>query len=243
MLLSPTERPFELLKLIRDGVIKNTSELKKVALKSNYPLDPFVENLEKIGFITISHRGDLTPTPRLSRIFQGLGVSLTQLSPFTSNSIVVSPEFGVPHNPLLKADVIVVMPFSDNLRPVYEDHIKALIRELDLTVSRADDFFSATSIISDIWNSIYASKIVIADCTGRNPNVFYEIGIAHTLGKPVILLAQSEDDIPFDIQHIRALIYAYTPGGMKDLMGKLKISIQHEISRSKSLLDLLKDSL
>jgi hypothetical protein len=39
----------------------------------------------------------------------------------------------------------------------------------------------------DVWNSIYSSSIIIADCTGRNPNVFYELGIAHTLGKPVIL--------------------------------------------------------
>jgi hypothetical protein len=55
---------------------------------------------------------------------------------------------------------------------------------LGITSTRADDFFAANSIISDVWNAITDAKVLVADCTGRNPNVFYELGIAHTLGSP-----------------------------------------------------------
>jgi hypothetical protein len=48
------------------------------------------------------------------------------------------------------------------------------------------------------------SRVVICDCTGRNPNVFYEIGIAHTLGREVILITQNPEDIPFDLRHLRS---------------------------------------
>ena len=67
-----------------------------------------------------------------------------------------------------------------------------------------------TSIIDDICNSILGADVVVADCTGQNPNVFYELGIAHTLGKDVILLTQSIDDIPFDISHLRFIEYENT---------------------------------
>ena len=67
----------------------------------------------------------------------------------------------------------------------------------------------------DVWEGIYGARAVIAECTGRNPNVFYEIGIAHTLGKPVILTTQTTEDVPSDLRNIRYIHYQYTPPGMK----------------------------
>jgi hypothetical protein len=83
--------------------------------------------------------------------------------------------------------------------------------------------------MSDIWAAICAARIVIADCTGRNPNVFYEIGIAHAVGKPVVLITQDVNDIPFDISHIRYIIYEYTAAGMKLLKKKLEETIKTEL--------------
>ena len=83
----------------------------------------------------------------------------------------------------------------------------------------------------NIWSAIYASHLVIADCTGRNPNVFYEIGIAHTLGRPVILTAQNNDDVPFDIRHIRYIHYNLTPRGIKEFEDRLRKTIQHELEK------------
>ncbi len=122
------------------------------------------------------------------------------------------------------------MPFMSEQRPVFDDHILAVVRKLRLKAKRADDFFSVNSIMEDIWSGINAAKVVIADCTGRNPNVFYEIGLAHTLGKPVVLIAQSNEDVPFDLKAIRYIEYQYTPPGMR----------QFEITLKRTLDDVLK---
>ena len=72
---------------------------------------------------------------------------------------------------------------------------------------RADDIYSDGIVIEEIWERICAAQFLIADMTGRNPNVFYEIGLAHALGKHVIILAQSEVDVPFDLRHRRVILY------------------------------------
>jgi nucleoside 2-deoxyribosyltransferase len=66
-----------------------------------------------------------------------------------------------------------------------------------------------------------SASLTVADCTGRNPNVFYEIGLAHALGKPVILITQNSEDIPFDVTHIRYIQYEFTPRGMERFEQKL----------------------
>ncbi len=121
---------------------------------------------------------------------------------------------GKPENKYIY-DVFVLMPFAEDLRYVYDDHIKDIIKNLNLSIARADDFFSNNTIMNEIWSAIYYSKIIIADCTGKNPNVFYEIGLAHAIGKQVILMTQNPDDVPFDLKHIRYIYYNNTPRGMK----------------------------
>ena len=81
--------------------------------------------------------------------------------------------------------------------------------------------------MADVWAVVYQSRVVIADCTTRNPNVFYEIGMAHTVGKPVILITQNEDDVPFDLRHIRYITYEYTPPGMVSFEASLTKTIQN----------------
>jgi hypothetical protein len=93
------------------------------------------------------------------------------------------------------------MPLCIELKPVFDDHIKPVCERLSRSVSRADDFSNAQAIMADVWGAIKNAKVIIADCTGRNPNVFYEMGIAHTLGKQV-LLSQKTEDFPFDVRHI-----------------------------------------
>ena len=115
--------------------------------------------------------------------------------------------------------------------------MKTVAEKLNRSIARADDFFTAGSVISDIWDGINAAKIVLADCSGRNPNVFYEIGMAHTLGKPVILTAQKKDDIPFDVQHIRAILYDFTPRGMQDYEENLFATLDLELNRRRSSLE------
>ncbi len=142
---------------------------------------------------------------------------ITIQTPYLSNiaphiNVNTSPIFGLPpEDTQYNCDIFMVMPFSDTLTHVYSDHIRPLAQALDLTIKRGDDFFSQRMIISEIWGAIFAAKVIIADCTGRNPNVFYEMGIAHTLGKKIITITQNKDDIPFDLQNYRYIPYKDHP--------------------------------
>ena len=113
----------------------------------------------------------------------------------------------------------IVMPFGpEELTDVYDYFVKPTIEtNCGLRCERGDDVFGSNVIMDDIRRSIERARIVVADLTGRNPNVFYEVGIAHTLNKEVLLLSQSMSDVPFDLRHRRVLVYDYTPKGCKKL--------------------------
>jgi len=118
----------------------------------------------------------------------------------------------------------VVMPFGDqDLQVVYEDFVKpVLVDGCHLHCERGDDVFGSNVVMDDILKSIGTADVVLADLTRKNANVFYEVGICHALGKPVLLLAQSIEDVPFDLRHRRVLLYEYSPRGCKRLEGMLK---------------------
>jgi len=99
-----------------------------------------------------------------------------------------------------------MMPFDANFTRVYES-ISLAADGVQLRCKRADDIWENTAIIQDVVSLINRSRVVVCDCTGRNPNVFYEVGIAHTLGREVILITQNESDIPFDLRHLRYIKY------------------------------------
>jgi hypothetical protein len=112
----------------------------------------------------------------------------------------------------------VVMPFGDaTLNIVYEDIIRPIIDNCGLACERGDDVFGSNIVMDDIRASIEAAAVVVADLTGRNANVFYEVGIAHAINKPVLLMAQSIEDVPFDLRHRRVLLYEYSLRGGKRL--------------------------
>lgn len=132
----------------------------------------------------------------------------------SQNAVRAVPIFGkpLPRESYDFAQVFVAMPFADALTPVYENHILPVCKGLNLTCKRGDDFTSSGAIMHEVWSAIYHAKICIVDCTNRNPNVFYELGLAHTIGRPTVLIAQSFSDIPFDIRHLRTIIYDYAAG-------------------------------
>lgn len=140
--------------------------------------------------------------------------------------------FGPPQRMRKRAQLFVLMPFLDELQPVYEDHIMKVGKRCGLSVARADDFFTHGTVMSDIWSAINQSDLIVADCTGRNPNVFYEVGLAHALGKATILTVQDRSDIPFDLQHIRVLQYSYNPRGMQEFEEALEETIRGVIAES-----------
>lgn len=120
----------------------------------------------------------------------------------------------------------ILMPFATAFRDVY-NAIRLAISDADLTPKRADDEFLTRASLERILRGILEAEVVIADMTGRNPNVFYEVGIAHATKENVVLLAQSiKDDVPFDVQHIDHLEYVATREGLKRLRSQLTAIIK-----------------
>lgn len=101
----------------------------------------------------------------------------------------------------------VVMPFSNTFKSEYEKVIIPAIEENDIKCVRGDEIYSKQRIMDDIWNSLRNCKIVVAELTGKNPNVMYEVGLAHAIGKPVIIITRNEQDVPFDLKDLRYLYY------------------------------------
>lgn len=102
--------------------------------------------------------------------------------------------------------VAVMMPFSPQFTPVYQA-LREAVESMGLRCFRADDIWENHNIMDDVLSLIWRARIVIADLSDKNPNVFYEAGIAHTLGRDVIQIAQSMDDVPFDLRAVRTLTY------------------------------------
>jgi len=101
----------------------------------------------------------------------------------------------------------VLMPFGGWLDDYYETIYTPAIEAGGLDAHRADDLFRPSTIVNDIWAYTRRAKLLLADLSGRNPNVFYELGLAHALAKPVILVAASMEEIPFDLRALRIIIY------------------------------------
>ena len=99
------------------------------------------------------------------------------------------------------------MPFQEPHVEYFTGIIAPAAREAGLIAFKADDIYGTAPIIQDIWSQIWGARAVIADVTGKNPNVNYELGICHALGVPTVLISQSINDVPFDYRHIRCIIY------------------------------------
>jgi hypothetical protein len=164
---------------------------------------------------------------RFFQIQRALGFSLTEISSLTDKSIVVTPVFDRPRHK--KNDVFVIMPFRPDNQEIYEI-ISVCCKKFDLSVARGDDIFGASHIMQDIWSLVVFAKVIICDCSHKNPNVFYEPGIAHTVGKPVILLTEKEDDIPFDLRHWRSIRYGSDKAALSNaLMSSIQAILAGQI--------------
>lgn len=124
--------------------------------------------------------------------------------------------------------VAVMMPFSMEFNSVYEA-IKQATLKCSLRCFRADDIWDDTTIVQDIFSLIFRAQVVIVDFTGKNPNVMYETGIAHTLGKHVVPVSQNLEDVPFDMRHHRVLKYLPNVEGLTKLTSDLSAKL-HQVS-------------
>ena len=120
----------------------------------------------------------------------------------------------------------VLMPFAEQYREVYQEVYRPVCDRAGLDCWRVDEIARPGSITRDIVEGILDADVIIADLTSRNPNVFYELGIAHSVGNKTIMTAQVLSDVPFDIANYRVLLYEQTIKGSKKLAVELERAIQ-----------------
>jgi len=111
------------------------------------------------------------------------------------------------------AKVFVVMQFTPPYNELYSDVIVPVCNDLGLNSVRADETYGPGLIIADIAREIIEAKVIIADITPPSPNIYYEVGYAHALNKPTILIAEKPIQLPFDVSPFRVLFYENTIAG------------------------------
>ena len=129
--------------------------------------------------------------------------------------------------------VALMMPFDERFNRVCKA-IKSAAKSLSLNCERVDDIYENSVLVQDIFTLIFKASIIVCDCSDKNPNVLYETGIAHLLGRSVILIAQNLDDIPFDLRHHRIITYLNNSEGLRTLKKALT-------SRMKTLMGKVED--
>ncbi len=164
-------------------------EFKQVFLESLETAQLLAKHGEKLRVIDVSAEGDATTTAtgtasdRLKRLGKSVNVSATD-------------------------SCFVMQPFAAPLGDYYEKVFKPAIEKAGLKPVRADaEIFGTGKIMDQVFQGIVAAKVLVAELTTRNPNVFYELGVAHALKKPVVLVSAREEDVPFDLHHIRVIYY------------------------------------
>ncbi|KAA6232498.1 hypothetical protein FP507_04915 [Chlorobium phaeovibrioides] len=174
---------------------------------------------------------DLTVSSKPNRLVRlvpihGEFVSTAHSEIPTEKLVTFKPSvFNVPSKPQNPKLISVMMPFSASFSGTYTA-IERVAQYMGLECVRADSIWANTTFIQDIFDIIYCAKVVVVDFSGRNPNVMYETGIAHTLGKTVVPITQSIDDIPSDLGHHRALKYLPNEEGYRDLSTELYKRLQ-----------------
>lgn len=122
-----------------------------------------------------------------------------------------------------------MMPFDAKFSSVHRS-IKDACKAIGCSCIRGDEVWKEDAIIQDVVNLITESRVIICDLTNLNPNVLYEAGISHALGKKVILITQSEDHVPFDLRHVRFIKYLSNEQGLKEMSTQLQPKILDLIS-------------
>ena len=137
-----------------------------------------------------------------------------------------------------KYKAFVIMPFGSDFNDVYKLGIKATAKECDVDAKRLDDDFFDTNMVEEIYKKINDADFIIADMTGRNPNVFYEVGYADAKNKLILLLTQNVNDIPFDFKQRLHIEYSDVSSLKEKLKNKIEWAKNEIDKRNQNLIDI-----
>lgn len=138
----------------------------------------------------------------------------------------INPILFHPHRFTIRPrSAFLAMPFKLDWSLRVSQALKIACEAKQIALKRVDDDKRPNDIMQGIWRDLNESEFIVADCTSKNPNVYYEMGIAHALGKPVFMCAQARGDFTFDIKGINQTIYSLDD--LPDLQVKLGEFITH----------------
>jgi hypothetical protein len=120
-----------------------------------------------------------------------------------------------------RSKVFVAMPFNESFVEVYEDAVRPAVIAAEMEPLRVDELIGHRNIVDDIEQGISESLLVFADFTTQNPNVFYEIGFARAIGRPLVVATQDDTHVPFDLRQRRYIKYRTTGRGLESLRANL----------------------
>ena len=231
---SPSQRSEALLAAFRS--VKDFEAVEKHYGTKRIPEDEF--------FLNTLTRDFQIPRDRVERFAKIFVENLQYLRAFTPSGLKAEPatltgeglvmpsaQIEKPAGTMLPQDTrvrefldtcFVMMPFGSWFDRYYQDIYVPAIKEAGFEPVRADELFATGSVMEQIWDQIEKAKLLLADLSGKTPNVFYELGLAHAAKKPVVFTASAVEDVPFDLRHLRVIIYDIR---VPDWASRLKISI------------------
>ncbi|MGA2308422.1 MAG: restriction endonuclease [Candidatus Bathyarchaeia archaeon] len=204
------------------------ADISRILANGAYWLEDVVDDLHSIAFFGKWEKMR-EKTPKWLRLWEnerGLGYQfeLDQKKTTDKETLPKMSEQKPSRQPPRKSLVhskgkrcFVLMPFKANFRRLYENHIRPVLENNGFKVMKSDDIYTPTVITDDIKTYIGSSDLVLADVTNKNPNVLYELGLAHAIGKETIIITQNEEDIPSDFRHLRYFEYDDDEEGWKSL--------------------------
>lgn len=126
------------------------------------------------------------------------------------------------------------MPFDKSFDDIYKLGIKETASQLGILAERVDEQIFQEGILERIYRQIEAADLIIADMSGQNPNVFYEVGYAHAKDKLCVLMTKDANDIPFDLKHHRHIVYGESINGLRNSLAEELAWAKNEITNIRS---------
>lgn len=212
---SPTERQTALLSAFRN--VEDFRKVEDFYKGKKLPEDEFFENTlvrefniprERVqSFIQIFTKN--LEFLKAFRAADGSAPIVEDLARKDSGSLIQSKTAGaeVVQSRTYLDTCFVMMPFGIWPDNYYKEIFAPAIKDAGMEPLRADELFSTGTVIEQIWEQIQKSKILLADLTGKNANVFYELGLSHAAQKPVVFTSANIEDVPFDLRHLRVIVY------------------------------------
>jgi hypothetical protein len=154
------------------------------------------------------------------KFLRAFDVSQKEVAPLVGGASPISAGEPEPSTPIIKRTLsreprvreyldtcFVMMPFGEWFDRYYQDIYIPAIKEAGFEPVRADELFGSGSVVEQIWEQVMKAKVLLAELTGKNANVFYELGLAHAAKRPVVFTAAQVEDVPFDLRHLRVIVY------------------------------------